>query len=141
MVCGHVIMAGLTSYSICFISTSCGIEARSVARQTCTRFALLAPFIQKDRVSTRFPMGAVLPSHLYFAMAGRTIRRSLHRRNCARLCTGNDERYPAANNANTRAINQRSIREVIRYVLLGSTLNDGIGASLKTLQDRHSSRR
>ena len=48
---------------------------------------------------------------------------------------------PAVSSANTRAIKNRSSRELMFYTLLGFILNEGIGASRNTLQIRQSSRR
>jgi len=48
---------------------------------------------------------------------------------------------PAANRANIKEINKRSIREVILYILLGSIFKAGTGASMKTWQEIHSSDR
>jgi hypothetical protein len=48
---------------------------------------------------------------------------------------------PAASRANMRAINKRSIREVMFYILLGSALRAGMGALMNTSHEMQPSRK
>src|SRR6266545_2185979 len=138
--CGS--MTGFACHAIRFIGGCGWIETCRVTYEASAGLTLLIPLIQEDWITAGFSVRAVFPGHLKFGMTNSTIL------GCSRpsgrhfsLCAGHDQCYPCGKQGEHQGNQQTFNTRGHFYILLGSIFSAGMGASMKTSQEIHSSHR